>query len=114
MENTLLEHIFAQMVNFPTWSRFVNNYEQISTTDYIYCPNPFIIENICSLKPIFGEHLLLIIDIEANTYKERSTFRSSWMNYIVNKHHVMNSSLLTGTSQTIKYKNTGIHWKTNY
>jgi hypothetical protein len=59
MEDTFSELNLTQMVNFPTWSRFVNNIERSSIIDHIYCMNPLTLENLNSTKPVFGDHLLI-------------------------------------------------------
>ena len=52
-----------QLIVFVTWSRLVNNVYKSSLLDNVYSTNCTSISNIQSLKPIFGDHLLVHFDI---------------------------------------------------
>ena len=52
-----------QLIDFVTWSRLVNNVYKSSLLDHVYSTNCTSISNIQSLKPIFGDHLLVHFDI---------------------------------------------------
>jgi endonuclease/exonuclease/phosphatase family metal-dependent hydrolase len=81
MDNSLHECTLTQVANFPTWSRIVNNIERKSTIDHIYCTNPLMIENITSLKPVFGDHLLIACVIENEKSDPQHILRRCWVNY---------------------------------
>ena len=71
----------TQIIDFSTWSRCINNVHQESILDHIYCSNPVTINNLYNLKPIFGDHQMLIFNIIGHTAKQIPTIRRSWMNY---------------------------------
>ena len=52
-----------QMVNCTTWLRIVNNCFKESLLGHIYVNDPTIGNSISTVKPCFGDHLLVIIRI---------------------------------------------------
>ena len=52
-----------QLVNFDTWSRFINNIRHSSIIDHIYVKNPIAITNLSSVIPPFGDHCLIMFNI---------------------------------------------------
>ena len=48
----------VQMVEFPTWSRIVNNVLRESLLDHIYVTDPTTCGHVHSTKPCFGDHLI--------------------------------------------------------
>ena len=81
MEDSWSELNLTQMVNFPTWSRFVNNVERSSTIDHIYCTNPLTLENLNSTKPVFGDHLVIKGEIRFCKVPETTYLKRSWVKY---------------------------------
>ena len=71
----------VQMINFPTWSRIVNNVLKESTLDHIYLTDPTICMNIDSHKPCFGDHLLITITINLEKVKNVNLYKRDWRNY---------------------------------
>ena len=57
------------MVEFPTWSRIINNVLRESILDHIYVKDPTIVGGVHSTKPCFGDHLMISIDV--NVGKKR-------------------------------------------
>ena len=58
-ENVLSDKNLIQLIEFPTWSRIVNNVLMESKLDHIYVKDPTIVIGIQSTKPLFGDHLLI-------------------------------------------------------
>ena len=81
MDLVLNDLNLTQVVNFPTWSRSVNNIHKESTLDHIYCQNPLNIINLHSLKPHFGDHLMISFDIEGKLPRPVYAYKRSWVNY---------------------------------
>jgi hypothetical protein len=63
MEERMELHNLIQMVNFPTWSRVVNNVLKESTIDHVYTAKPTSIIDLTSIKPFFGEHHVVMFNI---------------------------------------------------
>ena len=70
-----------QMVEFPTWSRIVNNILRESVLDHIYVTDPTLCGSIQSTKPCFGDHLLISIMTMITKQKIESTFKRDWRKY---------------------------------
>ena len=67
-DDILNDENLVQIIEFPTWSsvtwsRVINNALVESTIDHIYVKDPMIVEEIHSIKPIFGDHLLISITV---------------------------------------------------
>ena len=67
-----------QMVEFPTWSRIVNKILCESVLDHIYVTDPTVCGGVHSIKPCFGDHLLVSTMILINKQKIATTFRRDW------------------------------------
>jgi hypothetical protein len=72
----------AQIVTTLTWSRTVNGVQRESLTNHIYVANPTVTSELCSVKPLFGEHLLLICSVDSNKSKELTSNRRSCQKYL--------------------------------
>ena len=70
-----------QIIEFPTWSRIVNNELKESTLDHIYLTDPTICTNIESLKPCFGDHMLITINIHSTKSDCVYSSRRDWRKY---------------------------------
>ncbi len=49
-------------MNFPTWSRVVNNVRRESIINQIYVGDPTAITSISTVISIFGDHILITIE----------------------------------------------------
>jgi hypothetical protein len=67
-----------QLVNFPTWSRIVNDTNRESIIDVVYSSNPTSMTNSHGKKPYFGDHLIIMLDFESTTPKAEITSRRFW------------------------------------
>ena len=56
-EEVLGDENLVQIIEFPTWSRIVNNVLLESTIDHIYVKDPTLVGDIQSIKPLFGDQL---------------------------------------------------------
>ena len=70
-----------QLIDFVTWSRLVNNVYKSSLLDHMYSTDCSSISNIKSLKPIFGDHLLIHFDINIPKQDEKKSMRRDWRKY---------------------------------
>ena len=48
--------VYPVFVDFKTWLRIVNNSLEESTLDHIYVRDPTMVDEIKSLKAVFGDH----------------------------------------------------------
>ena len=82
-----------QLVDFPTWSRNINNVLKQSVLDHVYTNNHQMELNCKSVNPPFGDHLLIIVELDiCKTLPER-TLRRDWRSYST-------ESLITHVSNT--------------
>ena len=81
MDEKLIEKNLVQIVTLPTWSRFVNGNLRESLMDHIYLSDPTIASDLKYVKPVFGDHLLLLCGIECTKNKEKFMARRSWTKY---------------------------------
>ena len=58
-EESLSELYLIQLVNCATWSRIVNDSYKESLLDHIYVTDPTISKSITTVRPCFGDHLLM-------------------------------------------------------
>ena len=70
-----------QLVNFDTWSRFINNIRHSSIIDHIYVKNPIAITNLSSVIPPFGDHCLIMFNIKLKIIKANSSLKRNWKLY---------------------------------
>ena len=81
LTDLVARHNFNQIITFPTWSRTIKNVVKESTLDHIYCNNATLIRNCDYIKPIFGDHVLAFVEINAAKPIAKKTFRRKWKNY---------------------------------
>ena len=87
---TLIENLnLIQLVDFPTWSRYVRNSLKDSILDHVYVNNMALISNVHSITPTFGDHLLIIIDLTLVRPAVKNITRRNWSNY--SKQTLLNS-----------------------
>ena len=70
-----------QMVNFPTWSRVVQNTYRDSILDHVYCLDPCMIENMHDKQPTFGDHRLVVFSLQCGKSKVEQIMRRDWRKY---------------------------------
>ena len=70
-----------QTVTFPTWTRLINNSLKSSILDHIYTRDITLVNNIQSVKPLIGDHLLLTFNINETPAKPMITVRRNWQFY---------------------------------
>ena len=75
----------VQLVNFPTWSRMVNNNLRESILDHIYVSNPLTVRDLKNSKPTFGDHLLVSFLYNCKCHSPVEIVKRSWVNYDKNK-----------------------------
>ena len=51
------------MIDFPTWSRIINNVLPESLLDHVYVTDPTMFTGVHSIKPCFGDHLLVTLSV---------------------------------------------------
>jgi hypothetical protein len=62
MDAILADIHLLQLVKFPTWSRTINGINKDSTLDHVYLSNPTVNNNLFSVTPVLGNHLIVVID----------------------------------------------------
>jgi endonuclease/exonuclease/phosphatase family metal-dependent hydrolase len=81
-----------QLVNFPTWSRVVQNTYRDSIPDHVYCSNPFMIDNMQDKQPTFGDHKLIIFSLQCEKSVVGPIMRRDWRKY---SRELFNSKLVS-------------------
>ena len=74
-----------QLVNFDTWYRIVGTNVRSSCLDHIYVKDFETVCNIHSVKPCFGDHLLLLVDIRIIRPSTTLTRKRDWRHYSAEK-----------------------------
>ena len=72
---------FFQLVDFPTWSRYVSNSLKDSILDHVYVNNLTLVSNCSSITPTFGDHLLIIVELTLVRPPVKNITCRSWKNY---------------------------------
>ena len=94
MDDTLSQLNVVQLVNFPTWSRFIREVHRESILDHVYTNCPTSIVNLHSVAPHFGDHMLIKFDHScSNKTVESKSFRRNWKGYSKEKACLMLSSI---------------------
>ena len=81
LDSLLVAVNFTQLVNFPTWSRVVNNVRRESIIDHIYAANPTEISSISTITPFFGDHLLVTFECGRSSKIDKKIYRRNWQHY---------------------------------
>ena len=71
----------VQVVDFVTWSRLVGVTLRSSTLDHIYVKDPTVLKDINSIKPIFGDHSLIMFNIHGVKIKTPPVKMRDWRRY---------------------------------
>ena len=93
LNNLLQTSNLIQIVNFDTWSRFINNVKHSSVLDHIYVKYPQNITNLNSITPNFGDHQLInfTINSDKNALKPPDLIKRNWKHY--SKEKLVNALL---------------------
>ena len=67
-----------QLINFETWSRFVNGVKRFSIIDHIYTNHPELFSNITSTLTDVGDHRLISCNIMARKIADRTILKRDW------------------------------------
>ena len=81
MDDVLSGTSLLQLVDFPTWSRVVNNQLRESTLDHLYCTDPSLITEVSGIKPVFGDHTMVVASIALNKPRPTTYLRRDWRKY---------------------------------
>ena len=80
-EHVLSDKNMIQLIEFPTWSRIINNVLIESLLDHIYVKDPTTVCEIQSTKPLFGDHLLVSVTLRLERKVYVSSLRRDWRKY---------------------------------
>ena len=58
-----LNNDLIQVINFKTWTRTIKGTKKESTLDHVYVNNLASVINVHSICPTFGDHLLIMVDL---------------------------------------------------
>ena len=78
-------HLFTlnllQLVNFDTWSRIVGTNLRSSCLDHVYVRRLDLVKNINHMRPCFGDHDLIMLNLSFVRPQPRITVSRNWHNY---------------------------------
>ena len=80
-DEALLNLNVIQLIDFVTWSRIVGTVLKESILDHIYTQNPTSISNIYSIMPLFGDHRMIIFNVNEPRPKPEVQLRRDWRKY---------------------------------
>ena len=80
-DELLGDNNLVQIIEFPTWSRVINNVLNESTIDHVYIKDPTLVGGVHSVKPLFGDHLLICITIRLEKGVNELSIRRDWRKY---------------------------------
>ena len=70
-----------QIVDFPTWSRTINNVVKQSTLDHVYTNSNHLINSVTSLTPTFGDHQLIMVELAIEKTQNKNIVKRNWSKY---------------------------------
>ena len=105
-DESLSRFELIQLVNFVTWSRMVGSSLRSSILDHIYIKNPTIVNNLRSLDPFFGDHMLVEFEVTYHIIKNEITMCRDWRKY---SKDVLNEKL-SNIDWNIKIDNVQEYW----
>jgi hypothetical protein len=105
-DETLSNFGLAQLINFPTWSRLVENTLKSSILDHLYSTDCTQISNINSIKPTFGDHMLVSFEIKLSKNPPINCIKRDWRKY--SKENL--SSALSMLDWNINIENVQEYW----
>ena len=73
-----------QLVNFPTWSRTINNVLCSSILDHIYIKDPTLLTPLIPVTPSFGDHILIMFSIGSKKSDNKELYKRNWKTYSKN------------------------------
>ena len=74
-----------QAVKCVTWSRVINNVLCTSIIDHVYLKDPTLIKSIYPISPPFGDHSLILIELNLKHGPKPILFKRNWVNYTQDK-----------------------------
>ena len=80
-EEKLSDLDLIQLVRCNTWSRIVNNIFRESLLDHIYVNDPTICNDVTTLKPCFGDHMLVMVELNLSKLPASRVFSRDWRKY---------------------------------
>ena len=87
-----LEHNLTQLVTFNTWSRTIKGVIKESLLDHVYVNNFAAVSNVTFTVPVFGDHVLVLIDLKTRPFTTNETvLKRNWSGY---SPSLMNNNLL--------------------
>ena len=87
-----LEHNLTQLVTFNTWSRTIKGVIKESLLDHVYVNNFAAVSNVTFTVPVFGDHVLVLIDLKTRLFTTNETvIKRNWSGY---SPSLMNNNLL--------------------
>jgi endonuclease/exonuclease/phosphatase family metal-dependent hydrolase len=81
MDAKMSDENLIQIVDFPTYSRTINEALRESLIDHIYVAKSASTKETYSVKPLFGDLLLLLCCVESDINKDLSYIKILWKNY---------------------------------
>ena len=72
-----------QLINFETWSRFVNGVKRSSIIDHLYTTNPFDISNLTQISTDIGDHYLITFTLNGTVTPPKPILKRDWRSYNV-------------------------------
>ena len=85
----------VQLIDFPTWSRCVDAVMRESILDHFYVQHTRYVKNIACVKPIFGDHLCVMVSTAGRDLNTVITQRRDWRKY--------NKDVLINTLRTVDW-----------
>ena len=70
-----------QLVDFDTWERTINNVYKSSILDHIYVTKNITHSDCTNFKPLYGDHLLVMVDVYTQVPQPEITVRRDWQKY---------------------------------
>ena len=74
-------HNLHQVIDFPTWSRVINNVLCNSILDHVYVRDITLISNLTSITAPFGDHQLITFETKSSKSNTEQIFKRNWKNY---------------------------------
>ena len=81
MEEALSGFDFIQLVEFPKWSRTVNNVVKLSTLDHIYSNSVTDVSSLEQIDPLWGDHCVVTLNLSSMKPSATFSYRRNWMFY---------------------------------
>ena len=81
IDDTFSDFGLIQLIEFETWSRLIGNVLKSSNLDHVYVMDVTRVANISSIKPCFGDHLLITFVISHAKLKLKETIKRDWRFY---------------------------------